>query len=1422
MDCSKVITIPQETGTCWFNSLITVLFYSQGVREIMLRAMKHWKVDKSKRDDNKRRNLTKIYEIFRTILTTKYDYTMDDKAFEYFKKVTPDHILELLNYLNPEKFAYIPSLIDGYSSARYLPQLMELLRIGHKTRLLYHDEDKVYTQEINAPTNITPEIELLIFAQASGTVYTVQEAFKFDKEITYDGQEFILDGMLLVNFDNQECSLNHQISGITCNGKRYVYNSWTQDSSDKACSLFDFDWAENHDDVCFNMANCTLENKVSNLCFNFGKGSRAYFYVRKNAQTEVPEKKLESPSHVKKRWAPKNLECVRQVSNWATLKPHHKFDSKVFDVKKLSKDIPEYSPKMKELLDNIDRLNTSSPKQYKHFIFSDLQYGYGAKIIASALMTRGYKPMYDAKLKIHDGGAKHFALLSSTSVHGKPLPVAFKKDILKLYNSRPDNVHGEKCQIIILDSGFKEGIDLFDVKYVHIFEPQTSLADLKQVIGRATRTCGQKGLEFQENVGWPLDVFIYDTSLHHGVKDKRYYADTLGEMYYMNRLEDLQQLKFSYELEKYSVIAAVDYELNKNIHFFKPEDDVMYDIFSGGGSGVVECQGKCSTSRPTKDVPANMNEFILAWIVYKREHPNEHNFTREHLCELLKNDREFCSLVKSAHEDPGAFVKKHSITLDDLSGLDDLKKHRRTALRGLLGPLSIRERLTEKPKIRSKAPKIRERLTEKPKIRKAPKIRERLTEKPKIRSKAPKIRERDIPTVKATPVTDTPQKKRMHRFVMIRNFIRENYSQFAWPKVTIANNCTESASQSFDFTPTQNFIRSYFTPRTDVHGMLLWHSVGTGKCHAKDTPILMYDGTIKMVQDIQVGDTLMGDDSTPRQVLSLARGQDEMYDVIPADGGDKYTVNKEHILVLKKDGDQIIEMEVQDYIKMPQSARKELKGFRTGVEFPYKEIDCDPYIIGSSLATSEDASRIPELYKCNNRDVRLKVLVGLLNGTETYSSEDKCFKIPQRSDTLTQDILYLARSLGFAAYVAKQQQEIHILEKAKDVLVTEIDVQHVGWGDYYGFTLDGNNRYLLGDFTVTHNTCTAIATASSAFEKEGYTILWVTRTTLKSDLWKNMFDQVCNMILLERGVKIPKDLPSRKRLLSKSWAIEPMSYKQFSNMIAGKNDYYKKLVGINGTQDPLRKTLLIIDEAHKIFGGGDDLKSVEKPDMKTLFNVIQKSYAISGPDSVKLLLMTATPITKNPMDFITMLNLLRDKDKQLPSQFQEFRGKYLTKEGLFKKTGKFAFLNDIAGYISYLNRERDPRQFAQPNIQYVNATMSFLDNVYTKTQLKPMKESEKSRVERDIKHVAAQMPIAKARVTEKKREECKGIKKTSEDCLSKPGVAQALQRVRQLENLKDKNKNKKKILQSKYKDLSSKLEDKSYQNVALLSRCNAE
>jgi hypothetical protein len=199
-----------------------------------------------------------------------------------------------------------------------------------------------------------------------------------------------------------------------------------------------------------------------------------------------------------------------------------------------------------------------------------------------------------------------------------------------------------------------------------------------------------------------------------------------------------------------------------------------------------------------------------------------------------------------------------------------------------------------------------------------------------------------------------------------------------------------------------------------------------------------------------------------------------------------------------------------------------------------------------------------------------------------------------------------------------------------------------------------------------------------------------------------MFEQVCNETIrteIENGLEMPEDNKNRMKLVSKSWRIRPMSYKQFSNLVSKQNAFYKTLEKINGAQDPLRKTLVIIDEAHKLYSG--DLSTIEQPDMDAFHRAVMTSYMTSGKNSVKLLFMTATPITKDPMELIKLLNLCKSPEAQIPTNFEVFSAAYLDEDGKFSEKGQNDYLNAISGHVSYLNREKDARQFAQPEINHV-------------------------------------------------------------------------------------------------------------------------
>jgi superfamily II DNA or RNA helicase len=286
-------------------------------------------------------------------------------------------------------------------------------------------------------------------------------------------------------------------------------------------------------------------------------------------------------------------------------------------------------------------------------------------------------------------------------------------------------------------------------------------------------------------------------------------------------------------------------------------------------------------------------------------------------------------------------------------------------------------------------------------------------------------------------------------------------------------------------------------------GGILEVPCGRGKCLAKDTEIIMYDGSIKYVQDIEVGEHIMGDDSTSRQILSLARGTEQMYE-IQIEHGDSYTVNESHILslykvdVTDKSKNEYIDIEVTDYLYIlnNKSENIEYYGYRVPLEFKPKTFLCDPYQFGGHIAFDLkeykfNYKNIPREYLYTSKEIRLQVLSGFIDYNGTKVSNGFTFTNYIQNPTIMKDLTYLFRSVGITV-IHKPSYYIVSGKKLKSLLLThnskkqhlenipftlsidttfyKINIKKREIGDYYGFEIDGNRRFVLGDFTVTHNT----------------------------------------------------------------------------------------------------------------------------------------------------------------------------------------------------------------------------------------------------------------------------------------------------------------------------------------------------------------
>jgi replicative DNA helicase len=132
--------------------------------------------------------------------------------------------------------------------------------------------------------------------------------------------------------------------------------------------------------------------------------------------------------------------------------------------------------------------------------------------------------------------------------------------------------------------------------------------------------------------------------------------------------------------------------------------------------------------------------------------------------------------------------------------------------------------------------------------------------------------------------------------------------------------------------------------------------LGSPGCHAKGTRIIMSDGSLKNVEDVKVGDFLMGPDSKPREVLKTIVDREEMVKINPH-RSESFIVNKNHILHLepskqknKKSIPCPLHITVDTVIKAKEEYKSQvIAGYKlkkTGIELEEKELPLDPYFLG--------------------------------------------------------------------------------------------------------------------------------------------------------------------------------------------------------------------------------------------------------------------------------------------------------------------------------------------------------------------------------------------------------------------------------------------------------------------------------------------
>lgn len=259
-----------------------------------------------------------------------------------------------------------------------------------------------------------------------------------------------------------------------------------------------------------------------------------------------------------------------------------------------------------------------------------------------------------------------------------------------------------------------------------------------------------------------------------------------------------------------------------------------------------------------------------------------------------------------------------------------------------------------------------------------------------------------------------------------------------------------------------------------------------GKCLGKNTPILMFNGAIKMSQDIVVGDVLMGDDSTPRQVTSICKGIETMYRIKHPNMNinDQYVCNESHILSLNRNG-IVKDIPLKTYLSMEDCVKKEYRGYKSGfVEFNEVNIPKDAYQYASDKAENNDLDDIDPAFIINSGEQRFQFLMGIVDNIGIIDNAiHHLIILPWTWKNSKEQMLFLLNSLGFVYvlhdhYIVICSCHYDAPYTFEDMnwevtdLTYHIEIDVIGEDVYYGFELneDSNRRFVLGNFVVTHNT----------------------------------------------------------------------------------------------------------------------------------------------------------------------------------------------------------------------------------------------------------------------------------------------------------------------------------------------------------------
>jgi hypothetical protein len=322
--CNHLKTIPQFSGTCWFNSIINVMLYSHGFRKTLKKELKgKRKTTDDKffnfllymlRNSNDTDKMAKVYEDFYN-LSLKVEYLLYSYLHKYDIPLY-NEIKRTFKYGNNQ--IYIYKILDSYNIKHldiYHDKYMgiEYILIDKNKKITnirseldnidllviaYNRPDGFNIDDMNTYTNSKHNINLKRnINNFFGNV--INEIANKATTITINEYSYNLDCCLFGNVNKIEDG-GHAIAGITCpNNNKYIIDSINNVNMGEdiykykykkhkkiktltPCKPISYDWTIPNRDFCINSSCDNIEflKNRTDLCYNFSETNIISIYVK--------------------------------------------------------------------------------------------------------------------------------------------------------------------------------------------------------------------------------------------------------------------------------------------------------------------------------------------------------------------------------------------------------------------------------------------------------------------------------------------------------------------------------------------------------------------------------------------------------------------------------------------------------------------------------------------------------------------------------------------------------------------------------------------------------------------------------------------------------------------------------------------------------------------------------------------------------------------------------------------------------------------------------------------------------------------------------------------------------------------------------------------------------------------------------------